>query len=376
MKKIIYKNITIDCIKFFLLTVMTISLIIWVLQAVNYLDFITEDGHGFFVYFNYTLLSFPKIFSRIFPFALFLSFTYILLKYENKNELLIFWNFGITKIKFINHFIKVSFFFTILSILLNSIITPISQDKARSFIRSSDLVFFENILQPKKFITIVKALTIYFDKKNQIGQMKNIHLKSESKITFAKMGELRTIKGKKFLVLSDGKTINYGDSQISEFNFTRTTFNISRFETNSTTSQKIQENSTEELLRCLIILKNIDPETELKKKEVINNCRLGSLKNINEELYLRIIKPLYSIFLIMITLLLILRSKDSYFFKQYKLKIYLITFLSIVFIELSPKFIGINFIQNLFISLLPIFFSLTLYIYFLYILKFKKNDNI
>lgn len=78
----------------------------------------------------------------------------------------------------------------------------------------------------------------------------------------------------------------------------------------------------------------------------------------------------------MITLLLILRSKDSYFFKQYKLKIYLITFLSIVFIELSPKFIGINFIQNLFISLLPIFFSLTLYIYFLYILKFKKNDNI
>jgi len=84
MKKIIYRNIAQDCTKFFLLTLFTISIIIWVIQAVNYLDFVIEDGHGFLVYFNYTLLSFPRIFSRIFPFAVFLSFTYIILKYEIK----------------------------------------------------------------------------------------------------------------------------------------------------------------------------------------------------------------------------------------------------------------------------------------------------
>ena len=97
-------------LKFFLLTILTISTIIWVLQAVNYLDFVIEDGHGFFVYFKFTLLSFPKILSRIYPFAVFLSFSYILLKYEDKNELIIFWNFGIKKIHFINFFIKVSLF--------------------------------------------------------------------------------------------------------------------------------------------------------------------------------------------------------------------------------------------------------------------------
>ena len=100
MKKIIFRKIAIDCAKFFLLTIFTFSTIIWVLQAVNYLDFVIEDGHGFMVYFKYTLLSFPKIFSRIYPYALFLSFTYILLKYENNNELVIFWNFGIYKIRF------------------------------------------------------------------------------------------------------------------------------------------------------------------------------------------------------------------------------------------------------------------------------------
>ena len=61
-----------------------------------------------FVYFKYTLLSFPKIISRIFPFAVFLSFSYIFIKYEMNNELIIFWNFGIKKITLVNFFFKFS----------------------------------------------------------------------------------------------------------------------------------------------------------------------------------------------------------------------------------------------------------------------------
>ena len=121
MKKIVYRKLAKDCTKFFLTTLFVISIIIWVLQAVNYLDFVIEDGHGFFVYFNYTLLSFPKILSRVYPFAIFLSFSTILLKYEYQNELVIFWNFGIKKIEFINFFIKFSFLFVFLSLLLNAL---------------------------------------------------------------------------------------------------------------------------------------------------------------------------------------------------------------------------------------------------------------
>ena len=77
MKKIVYKKISKDCVNFFVLIVFTLSIIIWVMQAVNYLDFVIEDGHGFLVYFKYTLLSFPKIISRILPFAIFLSLIHI-----------------------------------------------------------------------------------------------------------------------------------------------------------------------------------------------------------------------------------------------------------------------------------------------------------
>ena len=232
MKKIIYRNLATDCLKFFLLTILTISTIIWVLQAVNYLDFVIEDGHGFFVYFNFTLLSFPKILSRIYPFAVFLSFSYILLKYEDKNELIIFWNFGIKKIHFINFFIKVSFFFVIFSLLLNALIVPAAQDKARSFIRSSNLDFFESALKPKTFVDIVKNLTIYYENKNENGMLENMFLHdktspNESQTTIAKTGIFEMRGDKKILVLYNGKTINNVNRKTSEFNFSKTDFNIS-----------------------------------------------------------------------------------------------------------------------------------------------------
>ena len=109
MKKILFRKILLDCLKFFLLTILGVSTIVWVFQAVNYLDIMVEDGRNYLVYFNYTILIFPKIISKIYPFALFLSFYYVLSKYEKNNELLIFWNHGISQLQIINFFLKSSF---------------------------------------------------------------------------------------------------------------------------------------------------------------------------------------------------------------------------------------------------------------------------
>jgi len=374
MKKIIYRNLAKDCLNFFLLTIFTISLIIWVLQAVNYLDFVIEDGHGFLVYFKFTLLSFPKIFSRIFPFAIFLSFSYMLLKYENKNELVIFWNFGIKKIHFINFFIKFSLFFTIISLLLNAFITPYAQDKARSFIRSSDLDFFESILKPKKFIDVVGNLTIYFEEKNDNGELKNIFLNEKtdfdnSQTTFAKTGLIKINDYKRVLELYDGNTINNVGGKISEFQFSKTDFNISKFSSNTIMHQKTQETPTVDLIKCSLFFKNSKKNADIKN---INNCIFENLETIYEELYSRLIKPLYLTFLIAISLLIILKSKSDHSFNVNKFKIYLFGFFFIIFLESSSKFISINLIQNLYLSVLPFLFTLIIYIFFLITLNTKK----
>ena len=377
MKKTIYRKLTTDCIKFFLLVLFTISTIIWVLQAVNYLDFVIEDGHGFFVYFKYTLLSFPKIISRIYPFAIFLAFSYILLKYEDRNELMIFWNFGIDKISFINFFIKVSFFFVLLSLLLNAVITPMAQDKARSFIRSSDLDFFESILKPKKFVDVVKNLTIYFEKKNKDGELQNIFLNdklsfNESQSIIAKYGKFEKRGERKILVLYDGKIINTNNEEITEFEFSKTDFNISKFGTTSFTHQKTQETSTIELIQCSLIINNLKEDIGNKIINKIENCEILNMKNVYEELYSRLIKPLYITFLIALSLLFILKSKSDHTFKASKIKIYSLGFLLIIFLESSSKFISTNMLQNLIISILPFLFMSILYIYFLRTLRISK----
>ena len=379
MKKIVYRKIAKDCTKFFLLTIFTVSIIIWVLQAVNYLDIVIEDGHGFFVYFNYTLLSFPKIFSKIFPIAIFLAFSYILLKYEDKNELVIFWNFGIKKIDFINFFIKFSFIFVLLSLILNSFIAPLTQDKARSFIRSSDLGFFESMLKPKKFIDIISNLTIYFDEKTDTGILNDIFLKDNNgtndyQITFAKQGRFELRNNRRVLVLYDGKTINNKSGKISQFEFTKTDFNVSKFGSKSVTHQKTQENTTIELIKCIKFLNNNNnKKKQVERANKINNCLIANLKNVYKELYLRLIKPLYVTFLITISLLFILKSKDDHTFRFYKYKVYTFGFLFIIFLETSSAFIGLNLMQNSIISFLPFIFFLLLYCYFLIKLKVNKT---
>ena len=378
MKKIVYRKIAKDCTKFFLITIFTISLIIWVLQAVNYLDFVIEDGHGFIVYFKYTLLSFPKILSRVFPFAIFLSFAYIFLKYESKNELVIFWNFGIKKINFINFFVKLSFSFVLLSLLLNALIVPLFQDKARSFIRSSDLDFFESILKPKKFIDIIKNLTIYFDERGEEGELKNIFLNdkssdSESQTTFAKTGILKERGNLKLLTLYNGRTINIINGKISEFKFSKTDFNISKYTSNTTAHQKTQENSTLELIMCSLALNNLEKKFKSTEVKLINNCLYENLDNIYEELYSRLLKPFYVTFLITITLLFILKSKDHPSFNFNKLKIYIFGFLFMIFIESTSSFVTTNLLHNLFLLILPFLFILIIYIYFLSTLRVKSK---
>ena len=379
MKKIIYIKLAKECTMFFFLTLFTLSIIIWVLQAVNYLDFVIEDGHDFLVYLNYTILSFPKIFSKIFPFAIFLGFSYIFLKYEEKNEMIIFWNFGIQKIHFINFFIKFSLLFVFLNLLLNTFIVPYTQDKARSFIRSSDLGFFESILKPKKFIDIVTNLTIYFDKKNMNGELENIFLNDKldfknSQTIFAKKAVFEVRGLKKVLVLHGGTTINNINGRISIFTFDKTDFNISKFSSSTITQQKIQETSSIDLIKCLLIIgnlkMNIDDNIEINK---ISNCKPKSLQNIYKELYLRLIKPFYITFLISLTLLFILKSKNEHTFKKYIYKIYFLGFLFAIFFESSSKFMSTNLLINLSISTLPIFFSISIYCYFLKILRTNKK---
>ena len=111
MNKLIFRKLSFDIFSFFLLSSVAISLIVWVIQGVNLLDIVSEQGHGLRVYFIYTILNLPKIFSKLLIFTYFLTLFVVLSRYEENNEILVFWTNGIKKITFINFIGKLSFIF-------------------------------------------------------------------------------------------------------------------------------------------------------------------------------------------------------------------------------------------------------------------------
>lgn len=381
MKKILYKNLFKDCIIFFLISLFSSAIIIWVFQAVNYLDLMVEDGRDFILYLNYTLLNFPKILTKLIPFVIFFSISYIISKYETNNELMIFWNIGINKIELVNFFLKLSLIILILQLFLTAFIVPTFQEISRNLIRGSEFTFGESLFKPKKFNDTIKNLTIYIDDKDQDGYLKNVYIKkniSENsfQVTFAKTGKFIQKGNNNILELYEGQTINKNDNKISNFTFSKSDFYFLENETGILVVNKIQEMSTLDMFVCLNnilnlnfkIFKNINEDSK-------HNCSSDGIGNIYKELYKRFILPFYVPILILITQLLIIKNKEFKNYSKYKLIIFLLGFLIIIFSESTLKIVENNFIDNLDIILFPLFLILFFYLYFFYLFKFRYTKS-
>ena len=377
MKKILYKSLFKDCFIFFLISLFSAAIIIWVFQAVNYLDLMVDDGRDFLVYINYTLLNFPKILTKLIPFVIFFSIFYIISKYETNNELMILWNIGINKIELVNFFLKLSLVILVLQLFLTIFLVPSFQDLSRKLIRNSELSFEESLFKPKKFNDTIKNLTIYIDNKDQNNFLENVYIKKDInqnsfQVTFAKKGKFIKKGNNNVLELYDGETINKNDNKISNFTFSKSDFYFLENETGILQSNKIQEMSTIDMFACLNKILNLNLKifgevTENNK----HNCNITGIGNIYKELYKRFILPLYVPILILITQLLIIKNKENKNYSKFKISVFLFGFFLIIFSESSLKMVQNNIIENFDIIFFPIILGLFFYIYFFYYFKFR-----
>lgn len=373
MKKMLFQKLLRDYLSFFLIALFSSSIIIWVFQAVNYLDIMIEDGRDYIVYINYSLLNFPKIISRLFPFVLFFSLFYVTIKFENNNELIIFWNFGVHKLELTSFVIKISIILMIFQVLLTSFIVPKSQDLARNFLRTSSVNFFENFIKPRKFNDTIRGVTIYSEKKDNKGNLYNLYLKKENEtgfqITYAKKGIFKEFNEIPVLVLYDGQTITGGSSGITNFGFSKSDFPLNNYKTNTTTYIKTQELSSLKLYKCITSIyfsKNKTPDKN------IENCSLNNLKNIFKEIYKRFFIPFYIPLLSLISFLIILSSKENSDFSKFKLITFLLGLFYIIFSETTVRLITDDILRNTSIVIIPFLSFMILYIFIYKKLNFKN----
>ena len=375
MKKIIFRKLLLDYIIFFSIALLSSSIVVWIFQAVNFLDLIIEDSRDYAVYINYSLLNFPKILSRLFPFVLFFSIFYVTDRYEQNNELMIFWNFGVNKTELINFVFKFSFVLLLIQIIFTSLIVPNSQYLARSFIKNSNISDFSNFIKPQKFNDTISGITIFSEKKDDEGFLYNLYVKRELEnndflITYAEKGKFKNFNNIPVLILFNGETISNRNNEITNFSFSKTDFIFKDYKTNTITETKTQEISTNELILCINQIYNLKIFETNKK---IINCSKNNLKNILKELYKRIIIPFYIPLLILTSFFLILNSKESSKYKKIKFLTFFLFLLIIIFSETTIRFITNNIYFNFKLLIIP--FILILIFYFFLIVKVNYSTK-
>ena len=336
-KKLIFKKFFTDNTYFFLSAIITLSLIVWVIQAVNFLDFVTEDGHGLGVYFKYSLLNFPKILSRLFPLIFFISIFFTINKFEQNNELKIFWMNGIHKVKFVKNLIIYSLTSLIFLYLLTSFIVPWSQNKSRVYLQESNIDFFPSLISEKKFIDTVDKLTIYIEKKVGSESYENIFIKDtdkeKTKFIYANNGKLINRPDERIFKLFNGKIINVNDGKVTSFDFKTTNFDLSKYLTKSTTDFKIQEKTTTSIMNCYINY------FLLEKKYFFDviNCNDPAIKEMQKELFTRLVKPLFLPVITLSLCFLLLYPKENSNYKFSRFWVFFLGLFIIIFSEFSSS---------------------------------------
>ena len=372
MNKTIYKYLFTEFLRFFAATLFALAAIVWAVQAVNFLDLITEDGHALGVYFLYSLLSLSKVLTKLIPFCFLIATVLTILKLEKDNELIVLWTSSLNKIHVVNHFLRVSLLVMFMQLILTTVINPTLLNLSRSIIKNSDLKFVSSLFKEREFNDTVEGLTIFIDKKNDDKTYQNIIIRDQNAVLAAVGNKSSTIIAKKgflsedeeYLTLIDGIIQNLSHSgDIAFIKFQKTVFNLSGMSTKGITKTKMQETPTLSILKCI-----------QGKITTMHNCTstkeslISSTTEINKRFGMPFFIPLISL----VCCFLLASRNDK---RMYRYNKYIYSFVSVIILvwaEITVRYSGLSLNHTIIYYLIPI--GLIPLFYLILIRNFKYEN--
>ena len=373
MKNTINKYIFYEFLRYFLVSIFALTLIVWTIQSVNFLDLVIEDGHGFRTYFIFSLFSLSKVLTKLIPFCFMLALILTITKLEKDNETIIMWTAGLNKIHIVRLILNISLIIMVLQLFLTSLINPTMLNFSRSVIKNSELQFVPTLMKEKQFNDTVDDLTVFIDEKIQNGRYKNIFIRDEGKLFSGKGTESSTIFAKYGHLGKDEKTLVLYEGNIQKLNkngniniikFEKTVLNFSNLSTKSIIKPKIQETSTLKILNCIANINLGD----------IHNCNQSkkSLMDIKIEFNKRFGMPIFIPLISLICSFLLSSRRDKKTYPYNKYIYFLICFVILVSSEILVRYSGLSWNYTALYYLLPLLLMPLLY--FFLIRKFKYEN--
>ena len=363
----IYQNFFLEIIKSFFVILFGLSIIALTVRAVNFLELVVDSGYPITTYFEFSFLNLFGILPKFIPLSFLIALILFIVKHIQDSEFVILWTSGVKKIQIVNLFFYTSLIVLVFYLIFSTFLTPLALNKSRQLLGQDQLNSFLPTIRSQQFTDSFKGFTFIVEKKigNEIQNiflhdksrnLKNLSTKISSNVDTTIIAQNGVVDKKK-LILFNGQIISSKrDQSKSEIiKFDQINIDLSKLSTTTIKKSKVQETSTLELLKCFRE-KNIDLKTCHKLSEII--------PNLNR----RIVLPFYIPAIALICSLLLIRVKGKYF---NSLSIFILSFLVLLFSELTIRYTGINDLIKTIFLFFP-FFLLVLFYTFLN-LKFLKE---
>lgn len=220
----------------FLITLITLTIVIWFTQAMRDFDLITSQRQTLFVFVGITGLIIPLLVMMIAPFALVMAAAHVLNKLGSDSEIIVMNAAGISPWRLLTPFLAAAICVSLLLASIAAYVSPLSLRALRDWAAQVRADILTNIVQPGRFTTVGGNLTFHIADRRPNGLLVGIFVDDardpkEHSTYLAEHGNIVTNDKGSFLLMEGGSVQREeaGERDPRIITFNQYPFDLSKF---------------------------------------------------------------------------------------------------------------------------------------------------
>jgi len=234
----------------FLITLVSLTVVIWFTQAMRDFDLITSERQTLFVFIGITGMIVPLLVMIIAPIALMLASAHVLSRLGQDSEMIVMNAAGLSPWRLLAPFVAAGVVVALLCGVIAAYVSPLALRKLGEWSSQIRADILTNIVQPGRFTSVSGNLTFHIADRRPNGLLVGIFVDDRSNPNehatyLAEEGEIVKKDGRSFLVLDHGsiQKLEAGQTDPRIVTFDQYAFDLSKFTgatqiTNTTVREK------------------------------------------------------------------------------------------------------------------------------------------
>ena len=202
----------------FLVICASVTVLMWITQALRDIDLMTNQGQSIFVFIGITGLIIPLLVLIIAPIALMIAVAHVLNKLGNDSELIVMNAAGMPPWILFRPFLAAGLVVSLLVAAISIYVSPWGLRELRRWATEVRADLVSNIVQPGRFIKLEERLTLHIRERRPNGQLLGILIDDqrdpkERATILAEQGDIVKNGRGVFLVLENGSVQRHETGQ-------------------------------------------------------------------------------------------------------------------------------------------------------------------